>query len=487
MDRVLRGRIFRNIAAIVRGNDQPSPTSIAGPDAVTYTRDNNPRKPEASQTGSLSFLGDCVGNNRKRKTVGMDEMNMSTNTINRKSNADDEQKYSSRDSEDPEVSSPSHLYRKPDAWNRLDPPPLTSPYLKIFTFPGDHGEISSGLALTDTLVYQLNVLYQTQQKIRLYTQKIDKLDQDMNEIGDALAEVNNAIEMREPGEQQDVLLDDLQGVENMMKQCQDEREMLETKIQLQNDERQDPMSMMLVGLQRVLGANGLLQEVTPSESEDQDLTGDDNMDEAFNDMPSPTASEYARRKWHDGRDNALNCWQDCRFTFQDARGKLEEWHGYYADQEKIFDHENSQCGMRMSKTEFDVKLVYERHLATQELTNAEKGLCEAEKHCRELRIDFHDDENESGFLDQTADGFVSSMAGDQAAKLANSDRPRVEKWLAKDTDELLEEVDVDEWEYKSVTISDSISLAATGRYRERIDQWRTMNERIAGETHTEIQ
>jgi len=81
-------------------------------------------------------------------------------------------------------------------------------------------------------------------------------------------------------------------------------------------------------------------------------------------------------------------------------------------------------------------------------------------------------DQESGFIDGTDDG--SSVCDDFAADVSGLNPTSVQAWVtrvAEAQDEHWVEPDVDEWDSRSVSMSDSVSVVADGKWRKRIDHW----------------
>lgn len=128
----------------------------------------------------------------------------------------------------------------------------------------------------------------------------------------------------------------------------------------------------------------------------------------------------------------------------------------------------------LSQSTFDrIDLFNVRH-QTFALIDAEAAYEHAKSQARALGIYGNDLDQESDFVDDVEDGgYLESL---EAELLASVDQEFIEAWrleIGGDEDgETLQGQDSDEWDAKTVNISDSISLVDRGRNRRRIDRWR---------------
>lgn len=128
----------------------------------------------------------------------------------------------------------------------------------------------------------------------------------------------------------------------------------------------------------------------------------------------------------------------------------------------------------LSQSTFDrIDLLNVRH-QTFALIDAEAAYEHAKSQARALGICGNDLDQESNFVDDVEDGgYLESL---EAELLDSVDREFIEGWRTEiggdEDDKTLQGQDSDEWDAKTVEISDSISLVDQGRNRRRIDRWR---------------
>jgi len=123
-------------------------------------------------------------------------------------------------------------------------------------------------------------------------------------------------------------------------------------------------------------------------------------------------------------------------------------------------------------SELDLFHVKQRAETTRALIEAEEALEQARARARGLGMLENEPDQESGFVDGIDDG--SSVCDDFAADVSDLNPTTVQAWVsrvAEAQDEHLVEPDVDEWDSRSVSMSDSISVVADGKWRKRIDRW----------------
>ncbi|KAI7250890.1 hypothetical protein KC343_g5732 [Hortaea werneckii] len=125
-----------------------------------------------------------------------------------------------------------------------------------------------------------------------------------------------------------------------------------------------------------------------------------------------------------------------------------------------------------------------RHIQelTREVIDAEAEVAEAKRAALEAGIDVANDEADSGFLDDVEDGYLLSKEQELVDTAAGS---TVKGWLDRlpsdklDSPGFRSDADVDEWETRTVGISDSVSLVAEGSVRRRIDKWNRISQQIS--------
>ncbi|KAI6813765.1 hypothetical protein KC342_g16692 [Hortaea werneckii] len=132
--------------------------------------------------------------------------------------------------------------------------------------------------------------------------------------------------------------------------------------------------------------------------------------------------------------------------------------------------------------DFDIRWLKHVQELTREVIDAEAELAEAKRAALGAGIDVANDEADSGFLDDVEDGYLLSKEQELVDTAAGS---TVKGWLDRlpsdklDSPVLRSDADVDEWETRTVGISDSVSLVAEGSVRRRIDKWNRISRQIS--------
>ena len=113
---------------------------------------------------------------------------------------------------------------------------------------------------------------------------------------------------------------------------------------------------------------------------------------------------------------------------------------------------------------------------TRALIEAEERCEQAEAHARALRVLGNTFDQQSHFLDYDDDDEISSFHGSE-----NGERARnafIEEWRSNvpESSPEAETPEVDDWDYQSIQIGDSLSDVDYTRNRRRIDRWRFICE-----------
>lgn len=126
-----------------------------------------------------------------------------------------------------------------------------------------------------------------------------------------------------------------------------------------------------------------------------------------------------------------------------------------------------------SRTTFDLLAVETSRNITTAFVEAEAEADSACARARALGKSNNDYDQESGFVDDSDDGYLMS---DIAFATANVDRGFIEAWVDQvvNAESLLwrDSGEPDDWDAESVDVSDSVSCVDYTRNRKRIDRWR---------------
>ncbi|KAL5315400.1 hypothetical protein ACEPPN_016267 [Leptodophora sp. 'Broadleaf-Isolate-01'] len=482
VDRVVNGKIFQNFASFVRGSSQSSKEATGRPWTADLGSSTERRMSNSDSKGNN--LG-SFGNGRKRRVSESDRRSPSEipNTMAMEDPQHSLEQF--RNSEDfrntfDESRTSLALQDRQTAPNPSSPPPLTSRYLRIFTFPGDFGETSTGLAVTKTLVWQLNAIYRSEYKINECAEAIREIDEKLREWDLVIIDLRSLIADAATEQNRAPFLASLEEAETMVVSNEQKRLLLEKRLQYWTDEKEFPMRQMLQNLNVVLDSNNLLEEI-PVESEENFQDFEDNQPEenAQHHPSSLSPSEVARQQLENEKLEALEILQERRHHLQDVQAKIENWKDYCNEEYSKFLQLQSDGVIDATKTEFDVEMFQRGQAATRDCIEAEKEMEQIIEYARLLKVNFEEFDQESGFASLIEDGHVESM---DPAAVYTVDRNRIERWMADDEKLGEPAEEMDEWECQTVGVNDSVSVVATqvatGKERKRIDRWRSMCELV---------
>lgn len=125
---------------------------------------------------------------------------------------------------------------------------------------------------------------------------------------------------------------------------------------------------------------------------------------------------------------------------------------------------------------FDHRQIHKTRELANRLTEAENLVEAAKTDAVAMGVQIPASDIESGFVDDVDDGYRISS---EAREAATVDKGSIAKWMAEIPEEDFEgmtDVDLDDWDCRSVAISESGSMVAEGSDRRRIDKWRSMCE-----------
>ena len=154
-----------------------------------------------------------------------------------------------------------------------------------------------------------------------------------------------------------------------------------------------------------------------------------------------------------------------------------EYKDYQRDQEVLRLRHQIADGQHPMETaeDFDLRHLLHSRKLTRRLIEAEANFAQAKAKAVEAGVSITTSHQSSGFVDRANDGRCSG----EAVTFANIDRPQILKWLDEIPESSAEWTklpayrpqEADQWELRSVGLSDSASLVAEGSERMRIDQW----------------
>ncbi|KAK0117565.1 hypothetical protein ONS95_011901 [Cadophora gregata] len=476
VDRVVNGRIFKNFASFVRGDSRNLKEAADRSWTANYGK---PSEPRSSRTTSIRDGAELVSQTRERRASEANCTSVSPTTsimdiehcqsrphLDYGSETFQDEFHESR-------SSFSQSHHSPDLDAKY--PPLTSRYLKIFTFQGEFGEVGTGLALTKNLVWQLNAVYRSENKANEYEEAIHEIDRNLADWGSLASELPELIERAADDDDRNGLLKSLHDAEKMVMMNEEKRLHLVERYQYWTAEKGIPLKQMLQNLNVVLGSNNLLEE-TPPESE-VDFENSETGRYDASSVSSPSPSDIAREELETEKQMARDILHERRLRLQETQERVDHWNDYYEAEYNKFLHLPPEGILGATKTDFDTEMVRQGQAATRACIEAEEDLDDAIEYARILKVDFEHFDQESGFISHVEDGHIESM---DPTKVYTVDKARVERWMSDQNEAVETSGDFDDWECKSIGLYDSISIVgahiATGKHRKRIDRWRAMCE-----------
>ena len=194
--------------------------------------------------------------------------------------------------------------------------------------------------------------------------------------------------------------------------------------------------------------------------------------------PTPTPSELENFAIVDVREAALNEITQNAIQVQDAQERFEDLPNHYNKEYDGYTACVETGTITASKSEFDAVMLLDSQGAATKLIQAKEEFEQARNHARELGLTLDSYDQESCFIDYPDDGYRESLENQW---IAHVDRGRIVRWMESE-DEMPTEAECDEWDSKTVDISDSVSaIADTCKSRKRIDHWRSMCESLDAE------
>lgn len=181
--------------------------------------------------------------------------------------------------------------------------------------------------------------------------------------------------------------------------------------------------------------------------------------------------ELLRRNAEDDLDYTRQNLADWRIAFDNRQVKyeraLEEFHC-------ALDEETTSCTQSL----FDCQAVVSTQKLTRGLINAEADYESAVQRAKALGVLINAIDQESNFVSDISDGYPVSQ---EAYERPPVDRAIIEFWSEsivvpgpEELEELEEPQEPDDWDAKTIGISDSVSVVDHSRNRKRIDRWREM-------------
>ena len=334
------------------------------------------------------------------------------------------------------------------------------------------------LLLSHDIVEKLNQLRTLDRKVKTLQCRFDDADGDAVVAQAFLDQSEELITTSRNVEDQDRIRKQMVGACERLQEASKRRERIKDPLDTQKRNRAFSRNDWQEMFERVLLQAGLLEAIKEEDSmrrgsETSIAQSVEQSSEAGSDASNGTVisldqlNRMATYEKVQATEEWLHAVQD---KFDTRRQTYDnEWHEY---RQAV---EDGTCSL--SQSEFDrIDLFNVRH-QTSLLINAEAAHEQAKAQARALGILGNDLDQESDFIDQEDDGgYLESL---DAELLAGVDRDYIEGWCTEidghEDQETLQRQFTDawdEWDAKTVDISDSISLVDRGRNRKRIDRWR---------------
>ncbi|KAK5127692.1 hypothetical protein LTR08_004337 [Meristemomyces frigidus] len=164
---------------------------------------------------------------------------------------------------------------------------------------------------------------------------------------------------------------------------------------------------------------------------------------------------------------------------------LDDRHETFDKEADVRDRELAEGINVETNTELELRQLQDTQKLTRRVIDAEKAYEEAKTAAIAAGIQLHGSDIESGFIDDADDGYRVSLEEELCRSI---DSTRMLKWLQQlpepqqdgsgteyePANTPADEGDSDDWDVRTVEISDSSSMVAEGPPRKRIDRWRAI-------------
>lgn len=349
-----------------------------------------------------------------------------------------------------------------------EPVPLADDYERIVTIATDENQLCAAMILTKRLVRKINIIHQCERNIKQGNRQLaDVMDSGSTKWTRVLDIRETKEEERSPEEQ--IELDTLTAE-------LDERE--KERVELEDNLKKDKGLLSfcreeLFGYLWDMVKEGNLVEAVDAGKREQIV--------APWIPPPPVSPTPSEKHMKLARDN-LN---DAEMSLHEAQDKFNNWSSYYDMQLEQYEEALEQGFHHYSRSYFDNTLLLEARAATGDLIEAEERYEDAKLQAKALGLNSNGHDQSSGFCDDIDDGYRISLEEDF---ITDVNTQKITRWMEREHDgdeDEVESVEVDQWESRSVEISDSVSVVAEGRERSKIDRWRSMCEdiRLKPEAH----
>jgi len=365
-------------------------------------------------------------------------------------------------------------------------PILTVPPLELVTLQENDGQISSAVTLSSQMAKQWNTILRCEHIINGHLVELEQLETTDADIALRIKTAMHGEDSR--GEDQlDANANRIQDLIQYREDIEAERETLVSKIQLEEVALREPKTQLYRDWTNILTQANLLE---PFGSDNTSIASGSQTppvapiaQATINELkrripqgrtpsptPSVTPSEVAatiEERTHEVLHNFLH---EKEVALHEAQRKLDNWDAYYDDMHQGWQEMVASRQISMSKSEFDVALLREAQKAAGDLIQAENNLSEAKHHAKTFGIFLEAPDQDSCFADYADDGYAESL---EAVWINHVDKGWIQNWMSNNEGESGDPSKCDDWDARTVDVSDSVSVIANGKERCRIDRWRS--------------
>jgi hypothetical protein len=475
IDRVITGRVFKDISDIARGRRRLRWELEPLDEGRSESIENDPQDRENAVTYDLGHISEDTAEELSGSEA--DWRSMQSCQYN-------------DDQAETDVSGRPRSVCSADATPSKNPV-LTVSSLELVTFRESDGQISSALMLSAQMVKQWNAILRCEHIINGHLVELEQLDT-------ADVDITLRIERAIHGDDnrgEDQVAANANRIQELIQYREDieaESETLISKIQLEEIALREPKTLLYQDWTNILTQANLLE---PFESDSTGMTSGSQAPSVVSvaqatiselkrriprgRTPSPTGSVAPSKvaatieeRTHEVLHNFL---VEKEMALQEAQRKLDDWDAYYDDMHQGWQEMVASGQISSSKSEFDADLLREAQEAAGDLIRAENDLSEAKHHAKTFGIFLETPDQDSCFADYADDGYAESL---EAAWISHVDKGWIQNWMSDNEGESGGSNKCDDWDARTVDISDSVSVIANGKDRSRIDRWRSICESL---------
>jgi len=370
--------------------------------------------------------------------------------------------------------------------------PLSTSRAEMMTFKreGDTCEKST-LSMTESMIWRLNLIFRSESQIFAYSKRYDELDQADSDLRQIVNNMNRKVENMTTWPALEDELNDLEEAREIKRDLDREMEEVKAMIKSARNEQDLAKTELFAEFKDVLGRYNLLASQPDDEDPSVKYEEVPENEGNFNSHESPsyqqlqcrprqqeqdvlTTSQAARAAEVLAKNIALNELNRTEDRVAQARTRVDTWADYYAAEYAHFLEGICNGTIDVATTVFDNPMLMDQQDATRDLTQAEKEYEAAQEKVRKLDTrpyNHRDSEPES--TNGIDIGYDIELEEEWVARV---DRMKIHRWMENKDSDVHPSVVDDDWDVRSVGLSDSISLIAEGLERKMIDRWHVMCE-----------